>query len=203
MKLAVIYDPANDPATNMAQDVALWQRVEVDPNVAYLRFYDWAEPCVTFGYNQSEDSVLKYASPHVPLIRRPTGGGIVFHQPGGVTYSLVIPLCFLPSAQLMASYRWLSEQTVKALMEVGVDAQLRQEGLFEYEDKRHHDVCIKFPAKYEIVDERGQKLVGSAQRKGRQSILQQTQIFGDVPTQFKETLASQMAQTPRFNPPCV
>ena len=178
----VIYDAPNDAAANMAYDVALWQRVEASPDQGYLRFYDWTEPCITYGHNQKPPREGEG-------VRRPTGGGIVHHQPGGITYSLIVPLSFLPSTNLVAAYRWLSEKAVSALRSVGVEAYLRQESLPEYQDKRHHEVCIDFPAKYEIVDASGKKVIGSAQRKGRHSLLQQTQVFADVPLAFKNALA--------------
>jgi lipoate-protein ligase A len=198
MRLTVICDSAHDAAENMAQDVALWQRVEVSPETAFLRFYDWTEECVTYGFSQKAD-VLKAQFPELSNIsnwvKRPTGGGLVHHVPGSITFSLVIPLEFLPSTQLVASYRWLSEKTVQALKVVGVEATLRKESLPEYQDKRHHDVCKTFPAKYEIVDRNGEKLVGSAQRKGRVSLLQQTQIFSAVPSTYKEALAESLIRT--------
>ncbi len=186
--MTIIDDKASDAAANMAQDVALWQRVEASPDRAFLRFYDWTEPCMSYGLNQK--------IPHeTNSVRRPTGGGRVAHQPGDITYSLVIPLSFLPSTQLVASYRWLSEKVIRALEAVRVEAFLRQESLPEYQDKRHHDVCIDFPAKYEIVDASGRKLIGSAQRKGRFSLLQQTQVFGVIPQAFKEALAKQLQES--------
>lgn len=195
MQITVINDDVQEPATNMANDVALWQCVEANPDQAFLRFYDWNMPCVTYGFSQNVDKLKAQFSDLATMptwIKRPTGGGLVHHVPGGITYSLIVPLSFLPSAQLVASYRWLSEQTVEALRAVGVEATLRQETLDSYQDKRHHEVCIKFPAKYEIVSPTGEKLIGSAQRKGRVSLLQQTQVFGDVPMAFKETLAKHL-----------
>ncbi len=185
MELIVIRDVAQAPITNMVQDVALWQRVEASPDRAFIRFYDWTEPCISYGLNQKPPK-------EGACVRRPTGGGRVAHQPGDITYSLVIPLSFLPSTQLVASYRWLSEKVVFALAAVGVEAFLRQESLPEYQDKRYHEVCIDFPAKYEIVDATGNKLIGSAQRKGQFALLQQTQVFGVVPMTFKEALAKQL-----------
>ena len=192
MQLTVINDVACDPQTNMANDVALWQCVESAPDQAFLRFYDWIEPCVTYGRNQTPSHQLLIdvgaGEGAFPLVCRPTGGGIVFHQPSGITYSLIVPLSWLPFQQLIASYRCLGERTVEALKAVGIGAMLRQESLGGYQDKRHHEVCVSYPAKYEIVSSTGQKLIGSAQRKGRVSLLQQTQVFGDVPLAFKEAL---------------
>ena len=54
-----------------------------------LRFYGWTEPAATFGYFQKYADVER-ATRLRPLIRRPTGGGIVPHD-ADWTYSLVFP----------------------------------------------------------------------------------------------------------------
>ncbi len=54
-----------------------------------LRFYGWTEPAATFGYFQRYVDVER-ATLLRPLIRRPTGGGIVPHD-ADWTYSLAFP----------------------------------------------------------------------------------------------------------------
>jgi lipoate-protein ligase A len=77
-----------DPALNMALDEAL---LESMPRLGrpVLRFYGWTEPAATFGYFQKYADVER-ATHSRPLIRRPTGGGIVPHD-ADWTYSLVFP----------------------------------------------------------------------------------------------------------------
>src|SRR5579871_6373556 len=75
-------------AHNMAVDEAL---LEAMPRlrVPVLRFYGWTEPAATFGYFQKYAEVA--ATTHLrPLIRRPTGGGIVPHDVDW-TYSAAFP----------------------------------------------------------------------------------------------------------------
>jgi lipoate-protein ligase A len=76
------------PAFNMAVDEAL---LETAPRTGkpVLRFYGWTEPAATFGYSQKFSDVEKVTMLR-PLIRRPTGGGLVPHDRDW-TYSLVIP----------------------------------------------------------------------------------------------------------------
>ncbi|MDH7503772.1 MAG: hypothetical protein QHJ82_13815 [Verrucomicrobiota bacterium] len=75
-------------ALNMAWDEAL---LEFAPLIGrpILRFYGWTEPAATFGYFQRYVSVEQMVSLR-PLIRRPTGGGIVPHDRDW-TYSMSIP----------------------------------------------------------------------------------------------------------------
>jgi len=55
-----------------------------------LRFYDWTEPAASFGYFQKFAEVEQTTLLR-PLVRRPTGGGIVPHD-ADWTYSLVFPV---------------------------------------------------------------------------------------------------------------
>ena len=54
-----------------------------------LRFYGWSEPAATFGYSQHYADVARWTALR-PLIRRPTGGGLVPHD-ADWTYSLAFP----------------------------------------------------------------------------------------------------------------
>jgi len=76
------------PAFNMALDEALLEAVS-RLGKPVLRFYGWTEPAATFGYFQKYADVAR-ATLLRPLVRRPTGGGIVPHD-ADWTYSLVFP----------------------------------------------------------------------------------------------------------------
>ena len=72
-------------AMNMAIDEALLETA----NAASIRFYRWQSPAISFGYFGRFADVAEYASER-DLVRRWTGGGIVFHGED-LTYSIVIP----------------------------------------------------------------------------------------------------------------
>ena len=76
------------PAFNMALDEALLESVS-RLGQPVRRFYGWTEPAATFGYFQKYADVER-ATLLRPLIRRPTGGGIVPHD-SDWTYSLAFP----------------------------------------------------------------------------------------------------------------
>src|SRR4026208_2499569 len=78
-----------------------------------LRLYSWTEPAASFGYFQPYADVSR-ATALRPLVRRPTGGGIVPHDRDW-TYSLVFP----PShswyrLKAIESYRRLHEWVCNA-----------------------------------------------------------------------------------------
>src|SRR5262249_37426490 len=80
---------ADSAPYNMALDEAL---LEAMPRLGgpVLRFYAWTEAAASFGYFQKDDEVAHMTLLR-PLVRRPTGGGVVPHD-ADWTYSLAFPL---------------------------------------------------------------------------------------------------------------
>ena len=77
---------ARSAAMNMAIDEALLEHA----TVSSIRFYRWHSPALSFGYFGKFSDVAIYEAER-DLVRRWTGGGIVFHG-DDLTYSIVIPL---------------------------------------------------------------------------------------------------------------
>src|SRR5436190_21177439 len=65
-------------AENMALDEALLHSVAI-PRKPVLRFYSWSEPAASFGYFQKYKEIERLTQLR-PLVRRPTGGGLVPHN---------------------------------------------------------------------------------------------------------------------------
>src|ERR1700704_2242891 len=78
-------EPSRSAAINMAIDEALLETAEVP----MIRFYQWDHPALSFGYFGKFTEVSAHSTKR-DLVRRWTGGGIVFHG-NDLTYSLVIP----------------------------------------------------------------------------------------------------------------
>jgi lipoyl(octanoyl) transferase len=76
---------AHSAAMNMAIDEALLGSVKFPS----IRFYHWHSPALSFGYFGKFADVVDYAAER-DLVRRWTGGGIVFHG-DDLTYSIIIP----------------------------------------------------------------------------------------------------------------
>jgi len=75
-------------ALNMAWDEALLEAVE-SIGLPILRLYAWTEPAASFGYFQRYKDVERLTNLR-PLVRRPTGGGLVPHDHDW-TYALLVP----------------------------------------------------------------------------------------------------------------
>ena len=79
-------DTPHSPAWNMAADEALLQNAPAT-GTPLLRCYAWDRPAVSIGYVQRLDA----APEGFAAVRRPTGGGIVYHD-YDFTFSVAFPM---------------------------------------------------------------------------------------------------------------
>src|SRR5690349_16177933 len=84
----VLHSGVGASCFNMALDEALLESI---PQLAFplLRFYGWMEPAASFGYFQKYEDIVNSTLLR-PLVRRPTGGGLVPHE-ADWTYSVIFP----------------------------------------------------------------------------------------------------------------
>ena len=120
-----------------AIDEILTENMESGDLQPTLRFWYRKNPSVPFGRFQSfEDEVeVKYAEENsIEVVRRITGGGAMFAEPGNViTYSIYIPKDEVPES-IEESYEELDRFAVEALKELGVEASYEPLNDIEHED---------------------------------------------------------------------
>jgi len=155
-------------AENMAVDEALLE-VSVSMGRPALRFYDWSEAAATFGYSQPYAEVARWTTLR-PLIRRPTGGGLVPHE-SDWTYSLVFPPTH-PWHALKAteSYRRVHEWLQQALGSLGVATSLSGSC-----PKSVPGQCFVGAEQFDLLHA-GRKIAGAAQRRNRLGLLIQGSV---------------------------
>ncbi|MDR2428542.1 MAG: hypothetical protein LBD62_01900 [Candidatus Margulisbacteria bacterium] len=184
MNIELEIDAPQTAAVNMQKDAAIFSAYEARAaDNIHLRFYSWVKPAVTFGYAQKSEKIIdleKAKTLSVEIAQRITGGGLVLHQPNELTYSLAAPLAALP-AGIIPSCNLISEIFIKALRKIGIAAELasRAERLPQT-IRPERDICFARPVKYEVVCG-GKKLLGSAQKRGRYSLLQQGSLALEPP----------------------
>ena len=86
----LILDPPRTATLNMAIDEMLLGSQAAPDTAPTLRFYTWAVPAYSVGYFQDVDEIFKRfqsAKTGAPVVRRVTGGGLVFHGQD-VTFSI-------------------------------------------------------------------------------------------------------------------
>jgi lipoate-protein ligase A len=155
-------------AFNMALDEALLENV-ARLGRPVLRFYGWSEPAATFGYFQKFSEVAR-ATPLRPLIRRPTGGGIVPHD-ADWTYSAIFPPgheWHLLKAE--ESYRRIHDWLRLAFAELKIET-----GLASDCKKTLPGQCFAGHEKFDLLWH-GKKIAGAAQRRNKLGLLIQGSV---------------------------
>ncbi|MSU57606.1 MAG: lipoate--protein ligase family protein [Pedosphaera sp.] len=156
------------PAFNMALDEAL---LEAMPRLQkpVLRFYGWTQPAATFGYFQKFAEVERSTLLR-PLIRRPTGGGIVPHD-ADWTYSLAFPPGHeWHSLRAEESYRRVHAWIQSAFAKLNIETELASDC-----KKSAPGQCFAGHEKSDLLW-RGKKIAGAAQRRNKLGLLIQGSV---------------------------
>ncbi|MCB0729391.1 MAG: hypothetical protein KDC88_00035 [Ignavibacteriae bacterium] len=163
---------------NMDLDLTLVKNC--DPQTAYLRFYGWNPYCISIGANQSYSEINKELSisENIDIVKRPTGGRAILHSEE-LTYSVIIPNNKNVSGRLI--YEQISLAIVQGLRSYSnnlleVELENLSPNFPELLKQSAGSLCFASTAKSEIKFH-GKKLVGSAQRKIGDKILQHGSIL--------------------------
>ena len=175
---------------NMALDEVFWRSA----GTARLRFYRWDHPAISFGYFGRYADVAPYADKW-EIVRRCTGGGIVFHG-NDLTYALVIPANLLrPSPSTSSVYALTHRAVQNALLKGGFDARLIEPASVEQSSlvAAQPNACFANPVRSDVMVD-GQKVAGAAQRRSRHGLLQQGSIQNiQLPYDFQGRFVQQLA----------
>ena len=181
-----------DGATNMAADETLIRSAA--QGIASLRFYGWTAATLSLGYFQP--CVVRRADPQLaplPWVRRPSGGATLVHH-HELTYALALPA----GSPWQAGPPWLPRMhriIAAALAEMGLAEQIESvpdmpirhgdtlacaSGLRPYKPeaqaKKAPVLCFEQLTSGDLLCA-GRKIVGSAQRKYRQALMQHGSIL--------------------------
>ena len=171
LKIRVIYDLAGRPPWwQMAIDEAVLEHVSKGHSPPTLRFYIFSPSSVTIGLFQAVRHTVRIEEAKkrgVPVIRKFTGGGAVYHDEyGELTYSITLPVSGV-FRDVEKSYEILCGAIVRGLRRLGVSA--------EY--KRPNDI---------VIGER--KVSGNAQARRGKALLQHGTILYDSDLDVMEAL---------------
>ncbi len=168
------------PEVQMAVDEAILRARMKGKVPDTVRLYAFSPSSVTIGRFQSvlhDVNIEEARKLGIPVVRRITGGGSVFHDEfGEITYSVIIGQDFHPSlGSIESSYRYLAGPLLDALKELGLNAGFS--GL--------NDISVN-----------GKKISGSAQTRRKGIILQhgtfmyatRVEVLGRVLRASKEKL---------------
>jgi lipoyl(octanoyl) transferase len=147
---------------------------------AYFRIYRWNPYCISLGANQNFDDINleKTKLDGIETVKRPTGGRAILHAEE-LTYSVVLPLNYRFSPREV--YMKISTALMRGLEIYNpVLAKSELENLQPNFPKLMEEptgvLCFASTAKNEVKFN-GKKLIGSAQRKMNNVILQHGSIL--------------------------
>jgi lipoate-protein ligase A len=180
----LIKTPPASGSWNMAADEAILQAVRNGYTMPTLRLYSWEPACLSIGYAQpiGDVDIPRLKQRNWDIVRRLTGGRAILHT-DELTYS-VVGLQDDPhlSGGVLESYRRLSKALMAAILNLGVPVEaLPQPQSPDVNNRMKEPVCFEVPSNYEITTH-GKKLVGSAQARKRDGVLQHGSLplYGDL-----------------------
>ncbi|TJZ54498.1 lipoate--protein ligase family protein [Streptomyces piniterrae] len=122
----IIHDGPQPPALHMALDEVLTDEVAAGRRPPTLRVWEWDRPAVIIGSFQSLRNEVdrQGADRHgVTVVRRISGGGAMFVEPGNtITYSLCVPDTLVQGLSFAESYAYLDDWVLGALGDMGIKA---------------------------------------------------------------------------------
>jgi len=153
---------------NMALDEALLEFAS-QSGKPVSRFYGWVERAASFGYSQKYGEVARLTLLR-PLVRRPTGGGLVSHD-ADWTYSLVFPPGhWWYASRAPESYQRVHEWIRDAFARLNITTELSPGRRKELPGQ-----CFVGAEHFDVLW-RGRKIAGAAQRRNRQGLLIQGSV---------------------------
>lgn len=148
-------------------------------NEAFFRLYQWQPYCISLGANQNyEDiNIAKANNDNIEVVKRPTGGRAILHAEE-ITYSVVMPLNNLSPKEI---YEKISSALIKGLEIYNpflAESELEklQPNFPKILQQPSGVLCFGSTAKNEVKFA-GKKIIGSAQRKLNNVILQHGSIL--------------------------
>jgi lipoyl(octanoyl) transferase len=178
MKWRFINSGFSPGKNNMEKDLLLANNCK--RGEAVFRLYRWRPYCISLGANQSEDIInldetKKY---NIDFVKRPTGGRAILHAEE-ITYSVIFPINFNMSAREL--YYQINSALKKGLERYNnllkdIQQENNQPDFLQLYKNNAGSICFAASAKNELKY-KGKKLVGSAQRKFKNVILQHGSVL--------------------------
>jgi lipoate-protein ligase A len=184
-RLIPLLNAAGD--VQMAIDRWLLEQHQCGKHPPTLRFYTWSPPAISLGYHQRQYPEfwqnLSWQGEKLNLVRRPTGGRAVLHQ-GDLTYAVITSKM---SGSRLEIYAKICEFLIQGWRSLGVELRYGTDG----RGYIHNPNCFGTATGADLILPDGTKLIGSAQLRRGEVILQHgsirlqpnielfTQVFGE------------------------
>jgi lipoate-protein ligase A len=152
----------------MAIDSWLLQQHRLGHHPPTLRFYQWSPPAISLGHHQRQYPDfwrnLTWQGQKIALVRRPTGGRAVLHQ-GDLTYMVVNSGM---KGNISEVYRQICQFLLTGWQNLGLELSYGAAG----RGYIHSANCFGTATGADLVDNWGNKFIGSAQLQQGRYVLQ-------------------------------
>ena len=160
---------------NMAVDQAILESVN-ETGLPVLRIYRWSPATLSLGYFQShDDRQLHPESRRCDLVRRSSGGGAIIHD-REITYSLTLPSTNRWAEQNTQIYRIVHDSITGAMAQYDVHTYPFDSSIHQPPQSPNSFLCFRRRSDGDLICD-GYKVVGSAQRRSKQAVLQHGSIL--------------------------
>ncbi|MGK7891325.1 MAG: biotin/lipoate A/B protein ligase family protein [Leptolyngbyaceae cyanobacterium] len=158
-----------------------------------LRFYTWSPVAISLGYHQRHYpeawNHLTWEEQGVEIVRRPSGGRAVLHQ-GELTYAVITSGLQGDRTQV---YRTLCQFLMMGMEQLGIDLSYGTAG----RGYIHNPNCFGTATAADLVLPDGSKLIGSAQLKRGNAVLQHGSIrLCPDPDLFEQVFGKPLGRSP-------
>ena len=156
-----------------------------------IRFYGWSPACVSLGRNQSIEHInVEYCNANnIDVVKRVTGGRGLLHD-DEVTYSFICPSEFLDGGtSIIKSYKEISSAIIEGFKNIDIELELGGKKKVE----ASHDYCMLLSTGADLSFN-GTKLIGSAQYRKQDYILQHGSILFSYNKEVIEQIFNEEAQ---------
>ena len=159
-------------ATQMAIDAWLLEQHRLGQMPSVLRFYQWSPVAISLGYHQHRYpeawTELEWKGGPIDVVRRPTGGRAVLHQ-GELTYAVITSNVGGDRTQ---AYQTLCQFLLEGLQTLGIQLEYGTAGRGYIQNPN----CFGTATAADLILPDGTKVIGSAQLRRGQAILQHGSI---------------------------
>lgn len=154
-----------------------------------FRLYGWNPPCVSLGRNQNDSFLNRefLQNNNIDVVRRLTGGRALLHD-NEITYSFICSVSYLKNGEhVISSYKEISQVLIDKFQKLGIELDFGGNKPV----KTSFDYCMLISTGADLCY-KGKKLIGSAQCRKNDYILQHGSILYD----YNKTLLEQVFNEP-------
>lgn len=158
-----------EPYFNMACDEYFLNLTDENKINGSLRFYHWSKKSISIGlfFNTDNLNIYNVKKDNITVVRRITGGKALLHK-NDLTYSIILKKGLYNLINKKEYYFFIAGILQKALKNIGIESIINS----RLKNKVSSPDCFNSISQYELSTKKGIKLIGSAQKIEKNSMLQ-------------------------------